>query len=94
MAEVDPTKNGNSSNQQLANGSNPDEDRAIDAGEGEIEAASDPSGARSEAQMGEGNRTFTMRELLNELKEDGIGSVESEGNKNGGSSSFRFVTRS
>lgn len=90
MAEVDPTKNGGASQQQLANGSNPDPDRAIDAREGEIEAASDPSGARSEALIGEGNRTFTMRELLNELKEDGngSGSVESEGNKNADSPSF------
>ena len=42
------------------------------------------SGVNSEALTGEGSRTFTIRELLNEMKEDGNGggSLESETNKN------------
>lgn len=79
MEEASPKKGGVSS---PSKGSNRDADPKGSA----IESVKDPSGLKRED-----NRSFTMRELLNELKEDGDGSA-AEANANEDGQSFRFVS--
>ncbi|ONK56745.1 uncharacterized protein A4U43_C10F12310 [Asparagus officinalis] len=81
MEDSGPTNNGDAS--PLPNGSDPDSAPVIVAGSSGVVSDSDPSGVKLEAMMGEGSRTFTMRELLDELKEDHNGS---DGSKNVGDS--------